>query len=225
MITRIIASALLVVSCAHPIARPLPLERIINDPDSVQAAMVSTYLATVSIRTPDGGTGSGSLISEGLILTAAHVVWCHNGEVCPTARVTFSNGGEFTTIVVRADRSRDLALLGLSVGVGIRPLALASASPDLFTRVWSFGSPYDEAGHVGAGYWSCMRDTPNRSLRVITGGFTWPGMSGGPVVNSRGALVGVVKSVFRWPLTKDVSIPIAHMGLAVDWDDVRHFLQ
>lgn len=52
--------------------------------------------------------GSGGLVSDNTVLTAAHLTWCVD---FPTIHITLSNGIRRRAVLVKEDLDRDLALL------------------------------------------------------------------------------------------------------------------
>ena len=85
-----------------------------------------------------GREGTGFLVGETRIITAAHVV--QNGH---TVQVHFPGGEERTALVVAADGPLDIAVLEVSgVPAGVTRLDWeTAASPEPATPVWSWGFP------------------------------------------------------------------------------------
>jgi hypothetical protein len=132
-----------------------------------------------------GGMGSGTCVSaDGLVLTCAHVVGGNRSAV-----VTFPTGERFTSSVVAADATDDLAALALD-GRAPAATAVAEAEPGPGETVWGVGYPRGAGPFVHQGPCEGERDTPRPVLRVGYG--VQPGDSGGGVFDSRGRLVGVV---------------------------------
>jgi S1-C subfamily serine protease len=162
--------------------------------------------------TPGGGQtvqGSGFVITRGgEIVTNAHVVTTEAGGAlhrASTVYVQFADGNEVAARIVGADPNSDIALLQIDpAGLGLRPLALgSSASLAVGAPVAALGSPFGEAGSMSVGVISAT----NRSIESLNGSsaqntFSIPGAiqtdaainhgnSGGPLVNSRGAAIGI----------------------------------
>ena len=133
------------------------------------------------------GFGSGVLVSsDGYLLTNHHVV----GETTQV-RVRWSDGFETTGEVVRSDRRRDVALIKTEPR-GRTALALNRNVPPTGSPVFAIGTPLDPK----------LQSTVTRgivSASRIVNGFSFiqsdapvtHGNSGGPLLDERGAVVGL----------------------------------
>jgi serine protease Do len=146
--------------------------------------------------------GSGFLVNErGLILTNFHVVAGAEQIV-----VTLRSGEELLAEVVGSSRVYDLTLLKLSGDVSGLPTAPLGRSEDLRIGEWAIaiGSPYgyllaDTSPTVTVGVISATKrdikpDTSGRANlfdMIQTDAAIHPGNSGGPLVNSRGEVIGI----------------------------------
>lgn len=131
--------------------------------------------------------GSGVLISpDGYILTNQHVA-----KGASHVRIRWADGGEADGEVVRADARRDVALIKVATPKG-RPLALRRTPVDLGETVYAIGTPMSDAyqNTVTRGIVSALRTLDGQSFIQSDAGATH-GNSGGPLVDEKGAVVGL----------------------------------
>jgi S1-C subfamily serine protease len=142
-----------------------------------------------AVATVFAGAGSGTgfyLSAEGWWLTNHHVV----GDA-RYVRLRLANGRELNGEVVRSAARRDVALIRTEP-VALLPMVLAEGELGVGSEVTAIGSPLGErfASSVARGIVSNYRDIEEQrwlqsDVQVL------PGSSGGPLVSSEGAVVGL----------------------------------
>ncbi len=154
-------------------------------------------------------TGSGSIVSaEGLVITNNHVISRSNGQV----QVTTSAGKQYTGSVVAVDRRNDLALIRLQTSDRLPAIRIAGSSGILVgQRVFALGSPFGQSGTLTTGI---LNRVSPRSGDLQTDAALNPGNSGGPLLNSRGEMIGVNKAVVK-PGFQSTTFGIATSAIVV----------
>ena len=137
------------------------------------------------------GIGSGFLAGpDGFVFTNYHVIADlanHPGEY--EARYLSESGEQGSLELVNVDVVHDLALLR-SNGRHPAPLVIAKQVPRQGTRLYSMGFPYDIGLTIVEGTYNGLLEKSLYERMHFTGSIN-PGMSGGPVLNQAGEVIGV----------------------------------
>ena len=141
---------------------------------------------------PQQGMGSGFIIDrEGHILTNFHVI-----ANARDVSVTLSNQKTYKAEVIGTDPSHDLAVIKINAP-DIVPVTLGdSKNLVVGQKVYCIGNPFGLNGTLTTGIVSSLRSI--RSLdgtpiddAIQTDAAVNPGNSGGPMLNSRGEVIGI----------------------------------
>ena len=167
---------------------------VVGAVDSVGPAVVSVYVggSADDAALARGGAGSGVVVTpDGYILTNEHVV-----QGTQAARVAFVDGRSVPAAVIGRDPATDLAVLRAHA-TALPHAQLLSTAPKVGQLVVAVGNPLGFESTVSAGVVSALgRALRSRHGRLIEGivqhtAALNPGNSGGPLVNSRGGVVGI----------------------------------
>jgi S1-C subfamily serine protease len=141
---------------------------------------------------PQQGQGSGFVLDkQGHILTNNHVI-----DNAQRVEVTLSDKHKYKATVVGVDKGHDLALLLINAP-NLVPATLAeSGGLVVGQRVYAIGNPFGLSGTMTRGIISAIRSIGVQGGAPIedaiqTDAAVNPGNSGGPLLNSRGEVIGV----------------------------------
>jgi S1-C subfamily serine protease len=184
---------------------------VVNVVEAVGPAVVSISLgkATRSEEFEPAGAGSGFVIApDGYIVTNCHVVQDASG-----IEAAFTDGSRLKAGLVGLDPATDLAL----ISVNASGLAFASLGESAGLRVGqlviAMGNPFGFQSTVSTGVISAL----GRSLRSQQGRLIEnviqhtaplnPGNSGGPLLDSRGRVVGINTAIIAMAQGIGFSVP------------------
>ena len=157
-------------------------------PQIAEKALAATvYLEMQDSKGVPLGFGSGFFVRDNLIATNYHVI---EGAARGTAKLV----GQFSTYTIEGvtatDKTNDLALLKVTM-YGIKPLPLGNSSDvKIGETVYVAGNPKGLEGTFSDGIISSRRDQDTKERLQMTAPIS-PGSSGGPVLNSKGEVIGI----------------------------------
>ncbi|MDQ2834200.1 MAG: trypsin-like peptidase domain-containing protein [Acidobacteriota bacterium] len=142
---------------------------------------------------PQQGQGSGFILDkQGHILTNNHVI-----DNAQRVEVTLWDKHKYKATVVGVDKGHDLALLLINDAPNLQPATLAeSQNLTVGQRVYAIGNPFGLSGTMTRGIISAIRSIHGPQGNPIedaiqTDASVNPGNSGGPLLNSRGEVIGI----------------------------------
>ena len=154
------------------------------------------------------GQGSGVVLAQdGFVLTNAHVA-AGGGPL----RVRFSGARAVTGEVVGADERTDLAVIR-AAATDLPPLALSDRRLRVGEVVVAIGNPLGFERSVSLGVVSALyRNLAAPRGEVLEGlvqtdAAVNPGNSGGPLLDARGAVVGVTTAMLPWARGIGFAVP------------------
>ena len=168
----------------------------------------NTVNSVVTIET-DLGLGSGFFVGDGIIATNYHVIkgaskaWCYSGK---TTGYKFDIAG-----YLAVDSVNDLILLKINV-LNRTPIKFSTTPVVIGQKVYVIGSPKGLEKTISDGIVSSLRDFDGYKLIQITAAIS-PGSSGGPVLNSKGELIGISVGQYRDGQNLNFAIPKASLKI------------
>ena len=191
--------------------------------DSSELTVIGNTMKSV-VKIKDGtASGSGVFLDENTILTAYHVV--DKGNTTVDIKLSdYHNTIKGTVYAI--DNWQDLAIIKIDDTLKkdnykVRPIELANSEMKLGETIYAFGSPKGVDFVVTKGIISNTNQAVAMKGMYQFDAAVHPGNSGGPLVNSKGQLVGVVNSV----LTDEKDVPYHGIGFATKLTALQGFLK
>jgi S1-C subfamily serine protease len=185
---------------AAPSAKPSPSPSSLSVPEVYQTLLPSVVL----IRTTGGGgsgktmtesaTGTGVIVNaDGTVLTAAHVI-----DGAATIKVRYADGSESAAAVATKNVKQDIATLTPAKLPETVVPAVLGGGLAVGDHVVAIGNPLGLTGTTTSGVVSGLNRVLSRKAEGDISGLIQfdaavnPGSSGGPLLNDRGQVAGIV---------------------------------
>jgi len=143
-------------------------------------------------RMAESAIGTGVIVNaDGTILTAAHVV-----AAATAVRVTYADGGRSSATVSASDARADIATLTPQQLPGTVVPATLGGAPAVGEQVVAIGNPLGLTMSTSSGVVSGLNRRISGSAGLIQfDAAVNPGSSGGPLINDRAQVIGIVVSL------------------------------
>jgi len=151
--------------------------------------------------------GSGFFVRDGEIASNLHVI---EGAARGYAKLVGQKTKHDIQGITAVDPERDLVVLKISAS-GAPVLSLGSSDAvQVGESVYAVGNPQGLEGTFSQGIVSSIREVATDKLLQITAPIS-PGSSGGPVLNSKGEVIGVSVATFRGGQNLNFAIPSSYL--------------
>lgn len=182
-----------------------------NSPERDPNFLEQTALSTFTIKS-ENTIGSGFFIApNGYAITCKHVI-DNNG----THTAVLQNQKEYSIVVISKSSKHDLALILVTTFQRTPYLELRdpySMKPG--EKVYTVGSSAGLQSTITDGLFTGLRkQMPSEKRAVQFSAPVNPGVSGGPLVDKNGKVIGAIS----WKLLSNNGIPVAGIGFAVPSD-------
>ncbi|MBO6011396.1 MAG: trypsin-like peptidase domain-containing protein, partial [Oscillospiraceae bacterium] len=191
-------------------------EKVVHSCVGVVTPITQTNIFGQEVSTPI--SGSGFIITEdGYILTNYHVVEDANKMNYPIKVATYA-GDEYDATIVGYDEENDVALLKIEAA-GLSPVTIGSiGDTKVGETVYAIGNPLGELTYTFTnGIVSALDREINTESGISINMFQTnvainAGNSGGPIINSRGEVVGIASAKYS-------DTGVEGLGFAIPVDD------
>ena len=213
MLRKLISTGLLLATLSLPAFSFARNDKIaVNIYEKINPAIVS-----VDSQVPDGmSCGTGCIIDKsGIILTSAHVI-----DIGKTVVVTMNNGRNYNAKVLKhLGENKDIALLKIDVPQDLKTVKLGNSEKvKVGETVLAIGNPFGFSGTLTQGIVSRIDYAKNR---IQTDAAINPGSSGGPLLNTKGEIIGINQAIYN----PDNNISNIGIGFATPINLVKEYLK
>lgn len=178
---------------------------------------INPAIVMVDSQLSDGlSCGTGCVIDKtGIILTSAHVI-----DIGKTVVVTMNNGQNYNAKVIKhLGENKDIALLKINVPEDLKTVKLGDSEKiKVGEKVLAIGNPFGFNGTLTQGIVSRIDYAKNR---IQTDAAINPGSSGGPLLNTKGEIIGINQAIYN----PDNNISNIGIGFATPINLVKEYLK
>lgn len=178
---------------------------------------INPAIVTVDVQVSDGmSCGTGCVIDKsGIILTSAHVI--DEGDAVV---VTMNNGQNYKAKVLKKlGEAKDIALLKIDTARELKTVKLGDSEKiKVGEKVYAIGNPFGFSGTLTQGIISRIDYTKNR---IQTDAAINPGSSGGPLINTKGEIIGINQAIYN----PDNNISNIGIGFATPINLVKEYIK
>lgn len=196
----LIVLSALITACASPV------------PTLAREGMLARVAASVVAVGGNGVThGSAWCVAPNRFVTNAHVAKRENGYLLS------ADGQPVGYRIVHIDTERDLAIL--EAALAVPALAVAYLTPPVGREVFALGNPFGLGITVTRGIVSAQPRSIGKAHLLQIDAAVNPGNSGGPLVDVRGEVVGVVSAKGAVGSGIGFAVPSQWIELLLNTDD------
>ncbi len=178
---------------------------------------INPAIVSVDSQLSDGlSCGTGCIIDKsGVILTSAHVI-----DVGKTIVVTMNNGQNYNAKVLKhLGENKDIALLKINAPFNFKTVKLGDSEKiKVGQKVLAIGNPFGFNGTLTQGIVSRIDYAKNR---IQTDAAINPGSSGGPLLNTKGEIIGINQAIYN----PDNNISNIGIGFATPINLIKEYLK
>jgi S1-C subfamily serine protease len=203
------------------------ISQLESQPPAAAAAYQAVRAGLVVIEAQRQGApgtedlGTGVIVdTQGDVLTALHVV-----QGASEIQVTFADGTTSAASITASDPTHDIAVLVAERLPAVIVPAVLGPSPQIGDQTFAIGNPLGLVGSLSAGVISGLdRTFKLGNGRTLSGMIQFdaavnPGSSGGPLLNTKGQVIGIVTGLANPAGTDNFAgigfaVPIATAGQA-----------
>lgn len=178
---------------------------------------INPAIVSVDSQLSDGlSCGTGCIIDKsGIILTSAHVI-----DIGKTIIVTMNNGQNYNAKVLKhLGENKDIALLKINAPFNFKTVKLGDSEKiKVGQKVLAIGNPFGFSGTLTQGIVSRIDYAKNR---IQTDAAINPGSSGGPLLNTKGEIIGINQAIYN----PDNNISNIGIGFATPINLIKEYLK